>query len=153
MRTIGLERIEIERLRNRVGRLFAALQEAVEDVAPLMPGAWSPPVDLCESREAVNVCVELPGVQADQIEITLTSTHLYICGKKKGHRPRGLISHLCSERSYGNFSRTLPLRWPIRVRDATAELRNGLLVVHLPKLADRRGAEFKVEIKEVNSDE
>ena len=51
MRTIGLERIEVERLRQRVGRLFAALQEAVEDVAPAQPGAWLPPVDLCESLE------------------------------------------------------------------------------------------------------
>lgn len=153
VRVIGLERIEIERLRNRVGRLFAALQEAVEDVAPSMPGAWTPPVDLCESHDTVNVCVELPGVQPDQIEIKLTNTYLRICGKKKKRAPRSLISHLCSERSYGNFSRTLQLRWPIRVSEATAELCNGLLTVQLPKLAERRGAEFKVEIREVKSDE
>jgi HSP20 family molecular chaperone IbpA len=42
----------------------------------------------------------------------------------------------------------VPLRWPVRVRGATAELKNGLLIVRLPKLADRRGAAFKVPIKE-----
>ena len=146
-RVIGLERIEIERLRNRVGRLLAALQEVADDHALAMPGGWSPPVDLCETADAVCVSVELPGVPADSIEVSLTSSYLRISGKKKRRVLRGSISHLCSERSYGNFNRTVPLRWPVRVRGATAELNNGLLRVRLPKLADRRGAEFKVQIK------
>jgi HSP20 family protein len=147
-----LERIEIERLRNRVGRLLAALQEVADDGSLAVPGAWSPPVDLCETEDAVCVSVELPGLPPDAIEVSLTSSYLRISGKKKRRVLRGSISHLCSERSYGNFNRTIPLRWPIRVRGATAELENGLLRVRLPKLADRRGAEFKVEIKEVTSD-
>jgi len=142
-----LERIEIERLRNRVGRLLAALQEVADDSSLAIPGAWSPPVDLCETADAVCVSVELPGVPPDSIEVSVTSTYLRISGKKKRRVLRGSISHLCSERSYGNFNRTVPLRWPVRVRGATAELNNGLLRVRLPKLADRRGAEFKVPIK------
>ena len=152
-RVVGLERIEIERLRNRVGRLLAALQEVADDGSLAVPGAWSPPVDLCETEDAVCVAVELPGVAADSIEVSLTSSYLRISGKKKRRVLRGSISHLCSERSYGNFNRTVPLRWPVRVRGATAELKNGLLRVRLPKIADRRGAEFKVQIKEVTSDE
>jgi HSP20 family protein len=151
-RVIGLERIEIERLRNRVGRLLAALQEVADDGSLAVPGAWSPPVDLCETEDAVCVSVELPGVLPDSIEVSLTSSYLRVSGKKKRRVLRGSISHLCSERSFGNFNRTIPLRWPIRVRGATAELKNGLLRVRLPKLADRRGAEFKVQIKEVTSD-
>lgn len=143
-----MERIEIERLRNRVGRLLAALQEIADDSSLAIPGAWSPPVDLCETADAVCVSVELPGLPAEAIEVSLTSSYLRISGKKKRRVLRGSISHLCSERSYGNFNRTIPLRWPVRVRGATAELKNGLLRVRLPKLADRRGAEFKVEIKE-----
>jgi len=148
VRISGLGRSEIERLRNRVGRLLAALQEVADDYSLAMPGAWSPPVDLCETQDAVCVSVELPGVLADSIEVSVTSTCLRISGKKRRRVLRGSISHLCSERSYGNFNRTVPLRWPVRVRGATAELNNGLLRVRLPKLADRRGAEFKVQIKE-----
>ena len=146
-RVIGLERIEIERLRNRVGRLLAALQEVADDGSLAAPGAWSPPVDLCETEGAICVSVELPGVAAESIEVSLTSNYLRISGKKRRRVLRGSISHLCSERSYGNFNRTIPLRWPVRVRGATAELNNGLLRVRLPKLADRRGSEFKVQIK------
>ncbi|MCA1556537.1 MAG: Hsp20/alpha crystallin family protein, partial [Acidobacteria bacterium] len=147
-RVIGLERIEIERLRNRVGRLLAALQEVADDGSFAVPGGWSPPVDLCETEGEVCLSVELPGVPAESIEISLTSNYLRISGKKKRRVLRGSISHLCSERSYGNFNRTVPLRWPVHVRGATAELNNGLLRIRLPKLADRRGAEFKVQIKE-----
>lgn len=146
---VGLERLELERLRDRVGRLFDALQEATLTDAPAAPGAWSPPVDLCETADAVTVRIELPGVTASQIKVGLTGTHLRICGEKRRRTTRTrIISHLCSERSYGHFNRTVPLRWTIDVREATAELTNGVLLVHLPKRKDRRGAEFKVTVKE-----
>lgn len=145
----GLERMELERLRDRVGRLYAALQEATQADVPTSPGTWLPPVDLCEMEDMIVVRVELPGVRAGDIKVGLTSTQLTICGQKKKGAPRQrVLSHLCSERSYGPFSRTIPLRWTVSVRDATAELRKGILMVRLPKLRDRRGAEFKVPVKE-----
>lgn len=145
----GLERFEIERLRDRVGRLFATLEEAAATDAAPAPGAWSPPVDLCETDADIFVRVELPGVPAAQIIIGLTNTHLRICGEKKRRAARQrIVSHLCSERSYGRFSRVVPLRWTIDVRAAVAELTGGVLLVRLPKLKDRRGAEFKVPIRE-----
>jgi len=153
MRVIGLERIEIERLRHRLGRLVAALQEVMDDVPSDATGAWSPPVDLCETADAVFVRAELPGVEADEVELVLTNGALRIAGKKKRRALRGHVSHLCSERGYGEFTRTVPLRWPLRTRDAAAELRDGLLTVRLPKLLDRRGAEYKIPIKGVTSDE
>ena len=147
--TTGLERIELERLRNGVDRLLTALQEAAEEVTPSVPGAWSPSVDLCESSEAITVYVELPGLSAEQIEVVLTTTQLHVSGKKKKRARGNVISHLCSERSYGHFSRVVPLRWPVRLQEATATLHNGILIVHLPKLVDRRGAKFKIPVEEV----
>jgi HSP20 family protein len=150
---VGLKRIELERLRDGVGRLYAALQEATEAEVPVAGASWAPPVDLCETKSEIIVRVELPGVAASQIKLGLTNTHLRLCGeKKKRASRRPLVSHLCSERSYGHFSRVVPLRWTINVSEATAELKDGVLVIHLPKRRDRRGAEFKIPIKE-NSDE
>jgi HSP20 family protein len=149
IRAIGLEQLELQRLRDRVGRLYAALQEATEAENPLSSGAWSPPVDLCETADAVWLRVELPGVAAEQIKIGLCNTKLRIWGEKK-RRParRRIISYLCSERSYGQFNRIVPLRWAISVRDATAELKNGILHLRLPKINDRRGGEFLVTVKD-----
>lgn len=149
VRITGLERLELLRLRDRVGRLFAALQEATVAEDPLASGAWAPPVDLCEATDALYVRVELPGLNAAQIQIGLTNTQLRIWGeKKRSVAAHPITSHLCSERSYGRFSRVVPLRWPFSVRDATAELKNGLLLIRLPKIEDRRGAEFKLTVKE-----
>ncbi len=142
-----IERAELERLRARLGRLFAALQEAAEMAALDAPGVWLPPVDVCESEEAVTVSVELPGVRAPDVEVRVSGAELRVTGRKRKGAPRGLISHLCSERSYGQFTRAVALRWPVRVEGATAELRDGLLTVRLPKLADRRGAEYKIEVR------
>jgi HSP20 family protein len=153
IRATGLERLELQRLRDRVGRLFAALQEATEAENPLASGAWAPPVDLCETQEAILLRVELPGVSAEQIKIGLCNTKLRIWGEKKRRAARRrIMSHLCSERSYGKFNRVVPLRWTISICDATAELENGILHIRLPKIADRRGGEFSVTVKDANSE-
>ncbi len=148
-RATGLERIELERLRDRVGMLFSALQEATLTDGPATPGAWSPPVDVCETNREVTIRVEVPGVRAEHLSIALTTTQLRICGEKKKRVPRNrVLSHLCSERTYGHFSRVVPLRWTINVQAATAELSKGVLLVRLPKQKERRGLEFKVQVKE-----
>src|SRR5687767_5792133 len=128
-RPTGLERLELQRLRDRVGRLFAALQEATVAEEPLASDTWAPPVDLCETKDAIVLRVELPGVSADQIIIGATNTQIKIRGEKKRQKPRNrILSHLCSERSYGRFCRLVPLRWTVSVREATAQLENGILL-------------------------
>ena len=151
IRATGLERLELQRLRDRVGRLYAALQEATEAENPLASGAWAPPVDLCETEKMISIRVELPGVTADQIKIGLSNSKLRIWGEKK-RRPnrRKILSYLCSERSFGKFGRIVPLRWTFSIRDASAYLCNGVLHIHLPKIEDRRGEEVLIEVKDAS---
>lgn len=151
IRATGLERLELQRLRDRVGRLYAALQEATEAENPLVSGAWAPPVDVCEREKSISIRVELPGVNAEQIKIGLSNTKLRIWGEKK--RPpnrRRIISHLCSERSFGKFARIVPLRWTVCIREASAELKDGMLYIHLPKIQDRRGEEVLVAVTDAD---
>src|ERR1044072_7884669 len=149
VRATGLERLELHRLRDRVGRLFAALQEATVAEDPLASDSWAPPVDLCETGDAIILRVELPGVAADQVRIGATNTQLRIWGEKKRRKPRNrILSHLCSERSYGRFCRLVPLRWTVSIQDASATLDNGILLVRFPKIEDRRGVEFRIAVKE-----
>ena len=149
IRTTGLERLELHRLRDRVGRLFAALQEATVAEDPLTSGAWAPPVDLCEAKDAIYIRVELPGLKAEQVHVGVTNTQLRIYGEKKRRVARNrILSHFCSERSYGKFSRVVPLRWTVNVRKATAELENGILLIRIPKIEDRRGEEVKLAVSE-----
>ena len=90
-RATGLERLELQRLRDRVGRLYVALEEATEAENPLASGAWAPPVDLCETEKMILLRVELPGVSVDQIKIGLTNTKLRIWGREK--TPSGSSPH------------------------------------------------------------
>ena len=145
----GLERIELKQLAERVGKLYSVLREAAEaELTPL--AAFKPPTDVCESADAVWIRVELPGVAANQIKIALASDKVRVYGEKRKRNPRQkILSHLCSERNYGRFSRVVPLRWTISVKDTKAELKDGVLMIRLPKTRDRRGSEFKVPIKEI----
>ena len=153
VRATGLERLELQRLRDRVGRLFAALQEATVAEDPLASETWAPPVDLCESADAIIIYVELPGLTAEHVKIGATNTQLRIWGDKKRRAPRNrILSHLCSERSFGKFCRIVPLRWTVSIQDSEASIDNGMLTVRMPKIEDRRGVEFKIPVKdEVNS--
>jgi HSP20 family protein len=153
VRATGLERLELQRLRDRVGRLYVALEEATEAENPLASGAWAPPVDLCETEKGIWLRVELPGIAAEQIKIGLTNTKLRIWGEKKRRQARRrIISYLCSERSYGKFNRVVRLRWTICVRTASAELTNGVLHIYLPKIEDRRGAEVMIGVKDASTE-
>lgn len=153
IRATGLERLELQRLRDRVGRLYAALQEATEAEDPLASGTWAPPVDLCETETMISIRVELPGVTAEQIKIGICNTKLRISGEKK-RRPnrRKILSYLCSERSFGKFERIVPLRWTFSIREASAHLCNGMLQISLPKIEDRRGEEVLIAVKDSTSE-
>ena len=153
IRATGLERLEVQRLRDAVGDLYASLQEATEAEQPLASGTWAPPVDLCETEKLILIRVELPGITAEQIKIGITNSKLRIWGEKK-RRPtrRRIISYLCSERSFGKFGRIVPLRWTFSIRDATAELTNGVLIIRLPKIEDRRGEEVLIPVRDASVD-
>lgn len=148
----GLERIELKRLTERIGKLYSVLHEAVEAESTPLAGAWTPAVDVCETADAICIRIEVPGVSASQIRIALNSDKIRIYGekKKRGVRQR-IISHLCSERNYGRFNRVVPLRWTISIKNTKAELKNGVLSIHLPKIKDRRGLEYRVPIDEIET--
>ena len=67
----GLERIELSRLTERIGKLYSVLHEAAEAEVTPLAGAWTPAVDVCETADAVCIRVEVPGVSASQIRIGL----------------------------------------------------------------------------------
>src|SRR5947207_12900961 len=105
----GLERIELKRLTERVGQLFTVLQEAADAQMAEAPGAWVPPVDVCEAADAICRRIELPGAAASQIKIGLNGNKLRIYGEtqKRDARTR-MTSHLSSKRRYGHFQRAAP---------------------------------------------
>lgn len=150
---IGLERAEIERLRQRFERLFSALQESIEADALETYGTFLPPVDICEAEHGIYIYLELAGVSPEEINLTINAGELLIEGIKPASRrtQKKAVSHFCCERQYGKFRRRIKLRWAIDLNETSATLENGMLEVYLPKIADRRGKTVKIEIENLGN--
>lgn len=106
------------------------------------PAAWAPPVDISERKDAYLVAVELPGVKADDLEITFEDGLLTIQGDRHQAREAGDAApskkHR-TERRYGAFRRSITLPSHVEADKIEASAQDGVLVVLIPK-ADRAQA-------------
>jgi HSP20 family protein len=138
---------ELERLRSSLRRLFTELLAEDQEVA-LGPGQWLPLVDLSESPDMITIKVELPGVDADDIRISLVGNLLKVSGQKRedplNARP---ICYVCMERAYGSFTRAFNLYWAVDALAAEALLDAGVLTIRLPKLKERRRREIVIPVR------
>src|SRR5687768_14613842 len=117
------------------------LAEAEKFFARLSVGTWNPNIDLCATPDSVTVRVELPGVDLDDINLTIQEGVLRIQGiKREPVYSSRLLCYYCLERGYGKFSREISIDWVINAQKARAYMENGILTIDLPKLHERRGS-------------
>jgi len=106
---------------------------------------WTPPVEVTETDDAIDVTVELPGISKDDVEVDLDNNVLTIRGEKKEEKEEKEKERYLYERYYGSFQRSFSLPAPVDENDVSAEFRNGVLNIRLKKQAEARGR--KIEIK------
>jgi HSP20 family protein len=97
------------------------------------PYVWTPMVDVFEMKGMLVVKVELPGVKKEQIEITLEQGDLIIRGERKVEHEAKEESYYRVERTYGTFYRRIPLPFEVKAEEITAEYKDGILEVHIPR--------------------
>jgi HSP20 family protein len=108
---------------------------------------WSPAVDIAERDNEYVVKVELPGVNKDDVKITLESNILTIRGEKKQEKEeKGENSHRL-ERSYGSFQRSFTLPTIVKNDKIDAVYRDGILTVTLPKAEEAKPKQIEVKVK------
>lgn len=96
-------------------------------------GEFVPSLDVRESKDAYLVKADLPGVDEKDVEINLTGNVLTISGKREQeHREEG-DQYYAMERSYGTFSRALSLPDGADGEHVSAEMKDGVLTVRIPK--------------------
>jgi HSP20 family protein len=105
-----------------------------------------PRLEIVEDVDSFQVDAELPGVEADDIDITLTSDTLTIRGEKKEELEHGEEGVYCSERFFGPFSREVCLPKDVDVNRAEAVYDNGVLYINLPKVQSETGSK-KIPIR------
>lgn len=88
-----------------------------------------PPLNISETEDVVRVCAEIPGVDMDALELTLTGKTLVIKGERKA--PEG--KYFRQERPAGAFQRVVTLNVPVDRENVKATLKNGILDVSIPK--------------------
>ena len=131
--------VELSRLQGELNRLFATFVESSKSVAGATT-AWDPSVDLVDDGEKLRVLVELPGVEAGDVKVTIR-------GNKKGRvRQREGIRFFCMERYFGSFIKSVSLPRPVNSRETRTLLKNGLLEIILPRVPDQREKEHEVPV-------
>jgi HSP20 family protein len=124
-------------------RDLLALQEQIGQLVGSDAPGWTPPVDLYETSGAFVLTAELPGLGRDQIEIHAEDSRLVI----RGERPSSQVpceQYHRIERGHGRFSRSFVLPEPIDVDRVTADLKEGVLTVTIPKAGGRSARRIDV---------
>jgi HSP20 family protein len=117
-------------------RDLLALHEQIGQLVGTDAPGWTPPVDLYETADAFVLTAELPGLTRDSIELHAEESRITIRGERQGGSVPCEQYHRV-ERGHGRFSRSFLLPEPIDVEAVSADLKDGLLTVTIPKAAGR----------------
>jgi HSP20 family protein len=110
-------------------------------------GSFNPNVDVKESDKEIAIAAELPGMEDKDIDISLTKDALTIKGEKKQEKEDKGKDYYRMERSYGSFTRTIPLPAEIDTDKAKAEFKKGVLNITLPKTVKAIKETKKIPVK------
>lgn len=111
-------------------------------------GEWEPRIQIAETKEAVNITAELPGIKEDDLDLQISSDgYLSICGEKENSFESNDKDAYFSEISYGSFKRTVPLPWDLDYDNAVARYNNGVLSVSIPKTPVEKQKFKKINIQ------
>ena len=131
-------------LKHEMDRLFERFFETPWGELPAM-GAWSPALDVTESKDAVTVKAELPGVEAKDIAVSLEGDVLTIKGEKEQKKEEKDERQHRVERSWGAFMRSVRLPSPVDGSKVAATCKNGVITVTLPKAPGAKGTTIPVK--------
>ena len=98
-----------------------------------------PALDVKEDEHSIVVTAELPGIDRNDIEISVQDDMLEIRGHKSEEQKREQENYYMIERSYGAFSRRVTLPAEVDSEQAEATMNNGVLTLYLPKAAPKAG--------------
>lgn len=138
---------EIRKMQERMSRLLQEMEprferEKREAGAPFTA---MPSVDIMDMDDTLIVTADIPGVEKEDIEISVRDTMLDIKAERKieeEEREAGYVRH---ERTYNRYYRSIDLPSPVEEERAEATFKNGVLEVRLPKAPEARGKHVPIK--------
>lgn len=142
----------VDRLRSEFEKLIEGVWtqgEKAADMIGLRPTArtWAPAVDLVELPTSVQVTLDIPGVDPQQLEILLVGNMLTVKGERLSI-PAGAHETIHrKERTTGAFHRSIALPVSVDANDVRAVSRNGVITVTIGKPASLKPHEVRVQVE------
>lgn len=113
----------------------------------LSGAGWTPHLDMTETKDRVIVKAELPGLEAKDLDITISGNTLSLKGEKRQVKEEHDEHRHLLERSYGAFTRTVELPAPVAADKIKAAFKNGVLTITLPKTEEAKRKAIPIQIE------
>jgi HSP20 family protein len=131
-------------LRDELDRLFEGSLGDISCASSQLLGAWNPVVDLYEDKDNVFVKAELPGLKREDIQVSLHDDALSISGERKGGEKIENAEARRTERFVGRFQRTITLPSSVKADQVSAQYKDGVLTVTLPKAEEAKPRQIQI---------
>jgi len=137
---------DLASLRESMDKLFDEFFTRRPDRRGGVPVVWQPAIEAFETDHDVVVRAELPGIDPDQVDISVTEDTLTIKGEAKSEQEEKKRNYYRRELRYGAFVRSLTLPAGVQGDQAKASYKNGILEVRVPKSERAKPKTVKVEV-------
>ena len=112
-----------------------------------LAGEWSPSVDVSETKDNFIIKAELPGLEKDDVNVSISGDLLTLKGEKKKEEEEKDEHHHYVERYYGSFQRSFKLPANVKADKIEATFDKGVLKVVLPKTEEAKKKEIEIKVK------
>ena len=109
---------------------------------------WSPAVDIFETKDALVLKADVPDMDLKNIDVRVENQTLTLAGERKFESEDSANGYHRIERSYGQFQRSFSVPQTVDTEKVSAEYRNGVLTVKLPKKEAAKPRQVQIEVKQ-----
>ena len=134
---------EIDSLQKEMNRLFDSITPSNTDK---WGSAFIPAAEMSETEDAIHLKLEVPGMDAKDLDIQVSAEAVSISGERKSEKKVEDKGISRSEFSYGSFRRVIPLPARVENTNVNAEYKDGILNLTLPKAEEEKNKVVKVEV-------
>ncbi|WP_448379916.1 Hsp20/alpha crystallin family protein [Gloeomargarita sp.] len=142
---------ELEIMQRQMNRLFDEMIQQVDDTRASRGVDWIPAVELQDTPDALILKAEIPGVEKENLDVSVTREAVQISGEHRFEKREENKGTVRTELRYGRFQRVIPLPVPVAHDQTKAEYRNGILTLTLPKAEEVKTQVFKPTLTEASS--
>lgn len=136
---------DLRNLQEEVNRLFTGNAGRTFDDEGIARGAWSPSVDIYENKDQIVLEAELPGMNREDFDLTVENNVITLRGERRFEKKEDTDNYHRVERAYGSFTRSFTLPNTVTGDGASADYRNGVLRVTLPKREETKARRIEVK--------